>query len=358
MPFVGFQAGHRGQKLCCRAIDKKMDVKKFWDSQYLKDVRESMLAGEKLEECHACYVDEEQGKFSLRNHYNTRYKDFPTLATPTAMDLDFSNLCNLQCIMCGPDRSSQWSKELGDKTVITFPKTQIDDLCAISHNVKHLNIQGGEPSLMPEFEYYFTYLKENKLIQEIDLDCISNLTNINNKFYDLLTYFKSATVNASIDAYGPTNDYIRFPSNFKKIEKNLRALAGKQIQVNLQITIQALTMYNFNEFLTWITKVQGEFKQKGKPLGINITYVTNPECLDITNTPKKLKQKMLLDIEQFNFEPKQDIKFTIGVKNIKKILENTLENQHDDKLKQYISLLDRRRNIRIYDFIPDFFNYQ
>ena len=67
---------------------------------------------------------------------------------------------------------------------------------------------------------------------------------------------------------------------------------------------------------------------------------------------------MLLDIEQFNFEPKQDIKFTIGVKNIKKILENTLENQHDDKLKQYISLLDRRRNIRIYDFIPNFFNYQ
>ena len=37
---------------------------------------------------------EEQGKLSLRNHYNARYKDHKVSDTPTALDLDFSNFCN------------------------------------------------------------------------------------------------------------------------------------------------------------------------------------------------------------------------------------------------------------------------
>jgi MoaA/NifB/PqqE/SkfB family radical SAM enzyme len=362
MPFVGFQASHRSNRLCCAAVEPKdkIDTNNFYTSSYLKNIRKKMQSGEMVAECHNCYSDEAKGKFSLRNHYNARYKNFEAKDGPTAMDLDFSNLCNLQCIMCGPKRSSQWSKELGDKRVMTFPKDQIDQLCEISQNVKHLNIQGGEPSLMPEFEYYFQYLKENGLIGKIDIDCISNLTNINNKFYDLLNDFKSATVNASIDAYDLANNYIRFPSDFQKLDQNLLALADKSIQVNLQVTIQTLTMFNFYDFLDWITRIQERYRKKSKNLGVNITYVTEPEYLDITNAPKKLKHKMLADLQTFKSHPdsrKQEVKFTIGLRNLEKILQDSLEKGHDTQLEEYVSLLDHRRNIKITNYIPDFYEY-
>ena len=112
MPFVGFQATHRGHRICCASKNVTSDsINDFWHSDYIKNVRSKMLKGEYVKECTSCYQSEEQGQISLRNHYNNRYKDFSENNLPTALDLDFSNLCNLKCIMCGPDRSSMWAKE-------------------------------------------------------------------------------------------------------------------------------------------------------------------------------------------------------------------------------------------------------
>ena len=199
MPFVGFQATHRGNRLCCSAKKQiTKNIKDFWNSDYLKNVRNKMLKGEKLDECSRCYDDESLGHISLRNHYNNRYKNFETKEFPTAMDLDVSNFCNLKCIMCSSSRSSQWAKEEGINVqkngLSTITQEDLDNLCSISSKVKHINIQGGEPSIMPEFEYYFTYLKDNNLIQNIEIDCISNLTNTNTKFYKLLKCFKKVNI--------------------------------------------------------------------------------------------------------------------------------------------------------------------
>jgi len=360
MPFVGMQVSHRGNSLCC--VAKKSNhrsVKEFWQSDYLRDVRSKMSKGEQVGDCNYCYKAEEQGKISLRNHYNSVYKKLDTAQTPTAMDLDFSNLCNLQCVMCGPDRSSQWSRELGNKKISHTTKKELDDLCGISNKVRHLNIQGGEPSLMPEFEYYFQYLKEKNLIKNIELDCISNLTNINNKFYQLLNDFKSVNLNASIDSFGRTNDYIRYPSNFKKIEQNLLELSEKNIQINLQITLQILSMFNFSDFLHWINDIQIRFHQKNKILGLNLFYVEQPSYLCIQNASKKLKQKFIQDVQKFipNKHIRYNLKFMLELKNLEKTLLQSHKDSDNDELISYINILDTRRNIKITNYIPDFYEY-
>jgi organic radical activating enzyme len=361
MPFVGMQATHRGTRLCCRSKKSFTNgIKDFWESDYLKEVKNKMLNGETVSDCAGCYKDEFEGKISLRQHYNSIYKNSPPQTLPTALDLDFSNLCNLQCIMCGPDRSSQWTKELGGKTLTPISKEQIDELCTISHNVKHITIQGGEPSIMPEFEYYFDRLKDKGIIGGIDVDCISNLTNINTKFYKLLEHFKSVNINASIDAHDKVNDYIRFPSKFQKIEKNLLELANKKLQVNLQITLQTLSMYNFYDFLIWINDVQRKYKQKNKTLGLNISYVSDPACLDIKNAPIKLKQKMTADIKKFRKDQSstiKDLSFNIQLRNIEKILSNVNPSKYTEEIKSYSVMLDTRRNIKITNYIPDFYEY-
>ena len=318
-----------------------------------------MIKGEEVSDCVNCYALEKEGKLSLRNHYNSVFKDTEIAETPTALDLDLSNLCNLQCIMCGPDRSSQWSKELGNKEILRTSKKELDEICSMSNKVEHINIQGGEPSLMPEFEYYFQYLKENKLINNIDLDCISNLTNINNKFYELLEDFKSVNLNVSIDSFDKANDYIRYPSHFYKIEENLLKLIEKDIQVNLQITLQVLSMFNFADFLEWINHVQTKFQEKNKILGLNLSYVSYPDYLSVQNAPRKLKEKIVKDIQNFtpNKGSKNSVKFTLELKNLQKTLLANHKDDNNEKLISYVNELDARRNIKITNYIKDFQNY-
>lgn len=361
MPFVGFQATHKYNRLCCAAKEpkNKLNTKDFWNSKYLEQVRKKMIAGEQLDECTGCYKDENKGKISLRNHYNARFKDWGQKETPTAMDLDFSTLCNLKCIMCGPDRSSQWSKELGQIEKSPISKTEIDELCSISENVKHLTIQGGEPSVMPEFEYYFQYLKNNNLIQNIEIDCISNLTNVNNKFYKLLSEFKNVNLDVSIDAYGDACNYIRFPSNFEKIEQNLLSLIDRKIQVNLQISLQTLSMYNFYDFLVWIHNINAQFEMKNKKIGLNLSFVTSPAIYDINFAPIKLKEKFLSDIAKFksSYSLKHNLKFNMSIRNIEKTLLSTHTTDNWAELERNIQTLDQRRNIKVTNYIPDFYKY-
>ena len=145
-----------------------------------------MKNGLKSHDCQKCYVQEEANIHSQRKTYDTQWKDHPEADLPSAMDLDLSNFCNLKCIMCSADRSSQWAGSVSSVT-----KEQLDDLCSISSNIKQLAIQGGEPSIMPEFVYYFEYLEKIGIIGDIEVDCISNITNVNNKFYELLAKFKN-----------------------------------------------------------------------------------------------------------------------------------------------------------------------
>jgi len=360
-PFVGFQATHRDNRLCCAAKEPKdkINTKEFWDSDYMANVRSKMINGEAVSACTSCYKEEEQGKISLRNHYNARFKDWEQKETPTAMDLDFSTLCNLKCIMCGPKRSSQWSKELGQTEKLPILKKEIDELCNISENIKHLTIQGGEPSIMPEFEYYFQYLKNNNLIQNIEIDCISNLTNVNNKFYKLLSEFKNVNLDVSIDAYGDACNYIRFPSNFEKIEQNILSLIDRKIQVNLQISLQTLSMYNFYDFLVWIYNINSRFEKKNKKIGVHLSFVADPEIYDINFAPIKLKEKFLSDIAKFksSYSLKHNLKFDMSIRNIEKTLLSTHTTDHWAKLDQNIQILDQRRNIKVTNYIPDFYKY-
>jgi len=360
MPFVGMQATHRGNRICC-ASSKYVQgsPKDFWHSDYVKQVRDKMQKGELLDECKRCYREEDNDQFSLRQHYNAYFKEVGQSDQPLSFDLDFSNLCNLKCIMCGPDRSSQWSKELGHKDVTPISKSKIDQLCDMADNLQHMTIQGGEPSIMPEFEYLFEKLVTNGQCDKITIDCISNLTNVNNKFYTLLENFKTVNLNVSVDSYGKINDYIRYPSKFTTLEANLLSLIDRDIQANLQITLQTLSLINFGDFLDWIDKVHQQFKSAGKTLGLNMSFVSDKDALNPLYAPNKLKAHFIADIEKFlkNKQSVFDMKFTLALHNLKNtfVSKNTIEKVPETM--EYLANLNQRRNIKVEDYIEKFEKY-
>src|SRR5262245_16209845 len=97
----------------------------YWNSQYVKDARRRMLAGEEVKACQRCYLQEAHGYKSHRlvenEVWQKRYgeKTIQQLISKTAadgtldaavqyLDLRLGNTCNLQCVMCQPRESSRW----------------------------------------------------------------------------------------------------------------------------------------------------------------------------------------------------------------------------------------------------------
>lgn len=360
MPFLGLQVTHKGNKLCCNAktiIDGP--IKNFWQSEHIKNVRQKMLKGELVDDCEICYGYEARNQFSLRQHYNNLFKNHEPSDQPKYLDLDWSNLCNLQCIMCGPVRSSQWTKELGMKNITPISQDRIDELLSMSESLRHLSIQGGEPSLMPEFEYLLNALVDLGLSKNITIDCISNLTNTKVKFYSLLQHFKSVDINVSVDAYGRHNDYIRYPSKFYSIEQNLLKLINTNVQVNLQITVQTLSMFDFYRFLVWVAEMQDTFSKHKKKLGLNLSYVHKPSLLDITKAPNPLKESFITQIQRFRKAKKSisDTKFSLSLKMLEKTLIDTHRTEDTENTRAYIEQLDQRRSIKITNYIPNFYDF-
>ena len=367
-PFRGMFISNQGMGLCCANTPyHSMSPKEFWYSTIHGTAKKNMTNGLPVNGCQVCYKKEEQGLLSSRNMYQSD-KNISIKNLPTQLDLDFSNFCNLKCIMCVTERSSQIAKEqdpsIENNGIVTISQKVLDETCELSHQLEHLTIQGGEPSIMPEFIYYFEYLKKNNLIAKIDLQVITNLTNINGKFYEHLNDFKSVRLSISIDAFGKTNDYIRFPSKFTQIEKNLKELSNYPFNVNVEIlsSIQNLSLANYGEFLNWCANIEKIYSDKNKNFHVIAMKVTRPAEFSYLNITEQLKNKFFSDISDFFRANPNSLRKTGTLKTELDLLKRTLKNQQfnselNNKLINSISNIDAERQIKITNFIPDFEYY-
>jgi len=262
--------------------------------------------------------------------------------------------------MCDSTRSSTWAKEVGD-----FKSTQginavtldhIMEIYELSEELEYITLQGGEPTIVEEYNDYFDYLTKKGISKNITITVVTNLTNINNRFYKMLDNFKSVKLVTSIDAFGTTNDFIRFPSKFNQIEKNLISLASSKFEVTMCVALQSLSVFGLYDFLNWITKLQKIYKNKNKNLGLQNTIVSDPPALSIYNAPEKLKKHFIEQIN--NFSPAKKIsyglKFNLELLNLTK---NILDYK-EDRTKQLITYIEdicKTRKINVTDYIPDFY---
>lgn len=350
---------HQGVGVCCVNLDKHRGVmpSEFWRGQVRNTALSRMEQGQTVKGCHNCYKTEEKKMPSSRS-FAKSYDTIPSKELPTMLDLDFSNFCNLKCVMCDAVRSSEWAKDLGEP-VSTVSTELLDDLVSISDNVVHLTIQGGEPTIMREYEYYFTALEKRGLISQIDLQMITNATNVNKRFYDLLGKFKKVRLSISIDAYGKANDYIRWPSNFAQIEKNLIKMSELPINVEVEIlnSLNMLSMFNYYDFLKWCKKIENIYADKNKVFKVIPMKVFKPPMYSPFCATPDLKNKFVMDVKQFMQEDnlKHNSNWKTEMLLVCKQIEKTeVDEQAIKSLKDTVDDLDIKRNKSIDDYIPEF----
>ena len=353
----GLFVSHRGITHCCINDNKHKTIspKDFWFGEQRQLDLAKMNNGEQIQGCDKCYKMEEEKQPSQRHVYMS-YKDTPAKKLPTILDLDLSNLCNLKCIMCSASRSSMWAKAEG-KGVSSIDKKMLDELVDISDDLLEVTIQGGEPSIMKDFDYYFLALKKKGIIQNINLYILTNLTNVSKNFLNLMNDFKTVSLGISIDAFDKANQYIRWPAKWYTIENNLKKVSkiSRVKEIYIMNTLNPLSMFNFGNFIQWVDKQQKLFQNTIFSARTNCTNY--PTYYNPMIVPNKLKQKFIKDVKNNLHLVKTKTwkaELQILFKRFQESQENTLEMH---KFKEKIQQLDKERGVKVEDFIPEYYQY-
>lgn len=285
------------------------------NADLVKEVRLSLLKGEKHPECKRCWDEEAAGMKSRRLQtfeYMNRYEEVLKITQPDGSipedtpyydyDVRFGNLCNLKCRMCGPTDSSMWYEDhfkmygelFNDSEMSWYERPEIwEDFDTQMKNIKYMFIIGGEPTLIQKHFEFLQKCVDLGYAKDLWLEYSTNVTNIQQKYLDIWSHFKHVHLGCSVDGVGRVNDYIRFPSKWKAIDRNLSRLNDRpdNMRVVLQYTVNAYNVYYLDEIYRW--------NAQNYNFVISPHTLYRPTYLSTTIFPLEIKQKIADKLRAF-----------------------------------------------------------
>ena len=397
-------------KLCCIAGEairnesgeiyntEKFSIDEIWNSHSLREVRKKMLSGKKISACSHCYYQESLGRTSYRQSFNhewlssssgeeiirrveaSRANDGQVDSSPLYLDIRPGNLCNLKCRMCNPGNSSkiyQEQKELLEKKEKEFSpliETAYFNKDKKSfHNwhenpkiwkvidswlpgVKKLYFTGGEPTLIKRNWEILDYVRKKGWSQNIYLDFNINCTHVPDKLLDTFENFQSVCLNLSIDGYGKVQEYIRSPSRWRVIEKNIRKIMNRkndQVSIYFSPVVQVYNILNLTELLKWVDSLQEEFECT---LYHALIFCTTPLFMDIAVLPQNIRDRALEQIQEYLDTYQGNDSFLLEcLESIQTILKTKFKNSKKNlrQLFQYTYILDEKRGENFEQALPE-----
>ena len=377
-----FNYSHNGRQ----SLENKIN------SQGLIDIREKLLKDEWHPACKLCEEATKGNYPSMMSGWNETLKDFEPeyksnidLQNLKEMSITLDSICNSRCITCGPGASSQWMHEVveldstqklkaimstgfGDE--IEFGKASVDEFIEKCSNVEHLTLYGGEPTVSPNYEYLVDKLIETGRSKDINLSTTSNLTNVSNKLIDKWKKFQSTHITLSIDGVGKTNEYIRYPFSWNKIDKNLNQILQRlspsdNVSLGLSTTVSLFNIVDCIDVVEyWYSTLDKNNWRRNVP-SINFNRVQNPTYARLEILSKQFRER--------TFEHTAKVKDKLEAKYSHFITPDTFTNStyiieswaaeeqvfsamQLDHLRHLIRLTDKARNRDITDYLPEVYN--
>ena len=378
-------------------------IEDAWNSESIRDIRRKMINAESIPGCAVCYQQEDDNKMSNRQHSLREWSQ--RLGTeelrqiiesageaegfvetsPVYLDLRLGNLCNLKCRMCNPWNSSQIVKEHTDlvnrrsdyadvwqKTFGKFPEKVMEDQPWFDHDIlwdqvisliptlKKVYMTGGEPTLIKNnYKFMEECIRQGR--KDITLFFNTNCTNINPKFFDLISQFDMVNINASIDGIGAVTEYIRAPSKWSQVSKNIEKFAQmSNVHLGITPTIQVYNTFDVVNILSWVDELREKYS---KDIFIDFLINHHPVHLSALILPDDLRKEAVELIEDYreanpiqNEMTKNSLRGIVGfLKNPRlenwKIMVHRFRiytNALDEERKESISVLDTRL-AKLYD---------
>lgn len=373
---------------------KNKTINEFWQSKQMNEIRSMMLDGKPIAGCKACYDEERNGTASLRQQENkgwARHKDLPNVENiikewkqtgrcpePVSVDINFSSLCNLKCRMCFSGLSSELAKEQwgiiqkeGWEVNHELMRFQKDDLEIIDHgknnklmselydqfkDLKRIYLKGGEPTLLQTMYDYLNYPVDKGQSNQIQIKFNTNMTNVQKRFVQLMDKFKKVDLTMSIDGVGAVQEYIRSPSKWKSIDKNILYFIENNHKADLMVSPcwQIYNLFYIKEHLEYFDALNNTRKVEMTPILLDF-----PMHYRIDTLPYDVREEAIDKVKEcFKLKISKQPTLYRKLHTLIKILQdknNTTE--HMDKFVQITKLYDKHRNQSIENSLPDLYKH-
>lgn len=361
-PFIELLAYDGKTTVCCRSNKKITSLKNLinfqHDAEYNK-IRQAMMDGIKVPaHCSSCYKLESDGVRSARQQETVEWAlrlglhnvdDVHDIKSPAYIEVRPSNICNLQCRMCGPRFSNKIEKEFKKLGIIDSNKKQqytgfeIVDFS----NLKKLYVAGGEPTAMQEF---YSFLEKCILKNNTDFEFLvnTNAVKIPNKLIELGKKFKDLQYTISIDGFGIANDYIRWGSKWDSVIGNTKKLQS-QHKINFNVTLSIYGIFGLADLVNFLEKefphclIHLQYAESDNDILNPFSFEHSPELINRLQNIKNTSSYI------------GNLLFKTFIDDV--IIKSKKSKLDKKKLKaffEYNDMLDKSRGSRLNKYIPEF----
>lgn len=303
LPFTGFHVLNLKNNTfaaCCRTQHDPIDKDTGVLTSSLIELRKSVINNERNSQCTTCWERDDKTGMSYRRMWSAHilhpdvWKDKWDTLDPYqpvgAIEVAFSNKCQLMCIYCSPNVSSMWqdsqhkfSKKFKVYELNSTPPSCINDILDVS-KLKRISITGGEPMMEPTC---INFLKELEPDMDRYIVIITNLSYGDATFnilLDIIERHKRVGIAASLDSLGEniTRKYL----NWDLWKRNFEELAGKlnerkkiypDIILNIVITVTLLNYKDVQSIIDYILS----FRRQGISISFGINPIADRDVLSL-----------------------------------------------------------------------------
>ena len=373
MPWFGLAIAANGNiKPCCQYYggagntQSNDNIVDTYKSDHMNKLRQQFLDGKKPASCKSCWEREDQIGTSRRLWFKEKFEKYipidyefkAEVDNPQwiQMDLNFSNVCNLKCRMCGSWASNSWFKEDIQLASISkdFQKESNPNLQKIiQHNTNHveqlvesatlinrIDFKGGEPMLAKNHTDFLELLIAKGHHKNVTLQYTTNGTVQNPNILNLLKQFKSVRIVFSIEGTGSLFKYIRGGDyDFEHCVENYKKYSElKNVHTMFNVTMQTYNVTRLHELYNWM-----HTQNIVDPNQAFTTICNQPDYLSPINIPNNLKEKCydkLNNIKDFDHL-------------LKSMQETKFDNHKWDIFCRFTKELDNIRKTNILEHLPE-----
>ena len=289
--------------------------------------------------CQKCWDKELLGQTSKRQSDNRLGLVYSKI-NPTFLKIDaaIGDRCNAACVICGPNSSTLWQKELYGKILkIQSHNILWNNILSCYKDILQLDFGGGEPWLndIGQQIELFKMLIDTGVSSNIKLRYNTNGSIYPKQLIEYFDKFRQVEITLSIEDIGPRFEYNRYPLKWNDILNNLLQLIdleknNAKIKLTINYTISVFTFLYAQQF--------EEYSQQLGVPNLNWNILHKPLLYNIKCLPLAYKDKI----------PKSNIFYKL-------VATNALEDwdkQFFNKIKQ----LDDRRGTNFKKTFPELYS--
>ena len=300
-----------------------------------------------------------------------------TEITPTILEIYFDNVCNMSCMYCWDGFSSRIQQEnikFGRfehaGIVIDNRAKKVNDIDQLTdrmwqwikthgQSLKRLHVLGGEPFYQQQFDYCLELFDENPF-PNLEFNVVSNLMISTERFKNIINRIKKLVdekklkrfdLTASIDCWGPEQEYVRYGLDLATWQQNFEYVAVQPwITLNINQTLSALTIKTVPELLQYINQFRNN-REIGHyfSTAVNTHECLHPEIFGAGFFDSDFEQ-ILDNMPDHTWQQKEARKYMQGIQTQINVHES--DQLRIGQLAVLLDETDRRRNLNWRETFP------